>query len=180
MRRAIVPLVLLAAVVAALVALVPTRPVTSRAGATPTAAPNSIVGTWLVRETLPRPGTEPPLFFVLLFQGDGTVSATAFSDGLTAFGTWRADPDGAVTFTVVGPAAGGQGVIPDAMTRLRGTVIVAPNGDALTGGYTIETVPAAGSPFAYTGPLGGERVAIEPPDPRALDLATQAAATPVP
>jgi len=149
--------------------------------ATPVAGGNP-VGTWLVRETLPPAGVEPPLFFVVTFFADGNAVATSFIDGRTTQGVWVDDPSGAVTFTLVGPVSGGNGIAPDAVGRLRATVEVA--GDALTGGYTVETLDGdlATPVFTYNGPVAGQRIEAQGPDPVALQVAEEAraGATPTP
>ena len=149
--------------------------------ATP-AAGGDPVGAWLVRETLPPPGVEPPLAFVLSFFADGNAVATAFSDGGTMQGVWVRDNDGAVTFTLVGPGRGGTGIAPDTVVRYRATIEVA--GDGFAGGYTVETLDGdlENPGFTYSGPLGGERIEVQGPDPVALQVAdrVRAGATPGP
>ena len=148
---------------------------------TPVSAPDDPMGTWLVRETLPPPGVEPPLFFVVTLFADGNAIASSFTDGGTLQGAWRDDASGVVV-SLVGPVVTRKGIAPETVARIRAAIEV--SGDELSGAYTVETLDGdlANPTFAYNGPIAGRRIAAEGPNPAALRVAEAArgGATPTP
>jgi hypothetical protein len=100
LRIAVASLLLLAGLVGAGLG-VAAQPATPAAGGDP-------VGAWLVRETLPPPGVEPPLAFVLSFFGTAMRSPPPSRTAARCRASWVRDIDGAVTFTLVGPGRGGH------------------------------------------------------------------------
>ena len=141
--------------------------------ATPTApAAQSLIGSWVVYETLPPAGGPPVLAAVITFFADGNVIVSGFGDDQPSLqGAWSATGERAGTLTVAGLSVEGNGLGDGLLGRVRSAVEVDATGESFVGGYTFEVVRPDGEvEFTYNGPLAGTRVRVEPPDPIAMTL----------
>jgi hypothetical protein len=135
-------------------------PAATAAQPTSTGDTPAVIGSWLVFETNPPAGGDPVLAGVATFFADGNALIT-FGDQRYQ-GSWVADDVYGATFTVVAPSAGGLGAI----DQLRGSVEVATDGGPFRGIYTFDTLQADGtSIFTYRGPIGGQRIDVQAPEP---------------
>jgi hypothetical protein len=120
-----------------------------------------LIGSWLIYETNPPTGREPVLTAVATFFADGNAVVSGF--GVSQLqGSWIADSRSEATFTVVAPDAGGFGDV----NRVRASVQVATDGGPFRGSYSFDIVRPDGTlAYSYRGPIAGQRVEVQAPDP---------------
>lgn len=128
--------------------------------ATPAApAGHPIVGAWLIDVDADDPANPPGL---VIFRDDGTY-LQADPDGRTGVGSWEATGPDTAALTALFHGQDETGDFADT-TKVRATVEVADDGDALTAEYTLEFIGPDGTSGGEIGPgtATAERIAVEP------------------
>lgn len=117
-----------------------------------------LVGTWLLIDAA-DPDSPP---FLGAFSADGIYQQADY-DGLSGYGAWESTGPSSAALTFVQLFSDGEGVFGGSAT-IRATIEVDPDGQLLTGAYTLELGGVEGAPTGEYGPgaVTGTRLGVEP------------------